>query len=40
VLGAIIVLVAGSIWRRRKLQHAEHPVLAAASETVQPIDRR
>jgi YjbE family integral membrane protein len=39
VLGAVIVLVAGSIWRRRQLQHAEHPVLAAASEA-QPIDRR
>jgi YjbE family integral membrane protein len=25
MLGAIIVLVAGSIWRRRKLQHPEHP---------------
>ena len=25
VLGAITVLVGGSIWRRRKLRHAEHP---------------
>jgi YjbE family integral membrane protein len=40
VLGAIMVLMAGSIWRRRKLQHGEHPVLAAAGETVPPINRR
>ena len=26
VLAAISVLVAGSIWRRRRLRHAEHPV--------------
>jgi YjbE family integral membrane protein len=39
VLGAIIVLVAGSIWRRRKLIDAEHPGLAAASDRVQPINR-
>ncbi len=38
ILGIVIVLVAGSIWRRRKLQsfkHAEH----IAGEAAQPADR-
>ncbi|THD64910.1 MAG: TerC family protein [Bradyrhizobium sp.] len=34
VLGATIVLVAGSIWRRRKLRRAGHSADVAASETV------
>jgi YjbE family integral membrane protein len=38
VLGVIVVLVAGSIWRRRKLQNTGHPA-PAAGETAQPIDR-
>ena len=39
MLGAIIVLVVGSIWRRRKLRQLERPALSAASEAVQPVDR-
>jgi YjbE family integral membrane protein len=38
-LGAIAVLVVGSIWRRRKFRHAE-PALSPASGAVPPIDRR
>jgi YjbE family integral membrane protein len=40
VLGAIAVLVVGSIWRRRRLQHLEQLALPAAVEAAQPIDRR
>jgi YjbE family integral membrane protein len=29
VLGVIVVLVAGSIWRRRRLQNVEHPAASA-----------
>ena len=39
ILGAIIVLVVGSIWRRRKLRQLEKPALATAREAVQPLDR-
>ena len=38
IVGIIVVLVAGSIWRRRRLQSTEHHASAAA-EAVQPIDR-
>jgi YjbE family integral membrane protein len=39
ILGAITVLVVGSIWRRRKLRQLEKPALASASEAAQPLDR-
>ncbi len=39
ILGAIVVLVAGSIWRKRKLQHLEQLALPAAAEAVGLIDR-
>jgi YjbE family integral membrane protein len=39
VLGAIAVLVAGSIWRKRRLQQLDHLALPAAVEAAQPIDR-
>jgi YjbE family integral membrane protein len=39
VLGAIAVLVAGSIWRKRKLQQLDHLALPAVVEAAQPIDR-
>ena len=39
ILGAIAVLVAGSIWRRRRLQQLEHLALPAAAEAAQPVDR-
>jgi len=38
LLGAITVLVVGSIWRRRKLQQAEH--LALTDAVAQPVDRQ
>jgi len=38
MLGAIIVLIAGSIWRRRRLQEAKQDVALAAAETVQRND--
>jgi len=38
LLGAITVLVVGSIWRRRKLQQAEHLALTDAV-VAQPVDR-
>jgi YjbE family integral membrane protein len=38
-LGAIAVLVAGSIWRRRKLRQLERLALPAAAEVAQPADR-
>jgi YjbE family integral membrane protein len=34
-LGAIIVLIVGTIWRRRKLRDAEHEATLGAAETVQ-----
>jgi YjbE family integral membrane protein len=39
ILGAIGVLVVGSIWRKRRLQQLEELVLPAEVEAVQPIDR-
>jgi YjbE family integral membrane protein len=39
ILGAITVLVVGSIWRRRKLRQLEKPALSTAREAVQPADR-
>jgi YjbE family integral membrane protein len=39
ILGAIAVLVAGSIWRKRRLQQLEQLALPAAVEIAQPIDR-
>jgi YjbE family integral membrane protein len=38
MLGAIAVLAAGSIWRKRRLRHHKHPTSPAASETARPID--
>jgi predicted tellurium resistance membrane protein TerC len=38
VLGAILVLVAGSIWRMRKFREAEKDAALAAAETVQSGD--
>ena len=37
-LGAIVVLIAGSIWRSRKLRSAEHDQALGAAETVQRAD--
>jgi YjbE family integral membrane protein len=39
VLGAIAVLVVGSIWRKRKLRRLEQLALPAAVEVAQPVDR-
>jgi YjbE family integral membrane protein len=39
VLGAIAVLVVGSLWRRRRLKQLEQLALPAAVEVAQPIDR-
>jgi YjbE family integral membrane protein len=39
ILGAITVLVVGSIWRRRKLRQFEKPAPSTASEAVQSLDR-
>jgi YjbE family integral membrane protein len=39
VLGAVIVLVVGSIWRRRKLRHGGHAARPAAAEAVRSVDR-
>jgi YjbE family integral membrane protein len=39
VLGAIAVLVAGSIWRKRRLLQLEQIALPAAVEVAQPVDR-
>jgi YjbE family integral membrane protein len=39
VLGVIVVLVAGAIWRKRRLQHVEHAAASMAAETPPPIDR-
>ena len=38
VLGAVAVLVVGSIWRRRKLQQLEHLAMPAAGEAAVPAD--
>ena len=40
LLGAITVLVAGSIWRWHKLRRLERPAISGALEPVQPVDRR
>jgi YjbE family integral membrane protein len=40
VLGAIAVLVTGSIWRKRRLQRLEQIALPAAVEVAQPVDRQ
>jgi YjbE family integral membrane protein len=40
VIGAIAVLVAGLIWRKRRLRHSEHPAPPAASGPARPIDRQ
>jgi predicted tellurium resistance membrane protein TerC len=39
ILGAITVLVAGSIWRKRKLQQLEQLALPDAVEEPRPADR-
>jgi YjbE family integral membrane protein len=39
ILGAIGVLVVGSIWRRRKLRQLEHLALTAAGEEALPADQ-
>ena len=39
ILGAIAVLVVGSIWRKRRLQHLEELALPAGIEAPQPIER-
>jgi YjbE family integral membrane protein len=39
VLGAIAVLVVGSIWRKRRLRQLDHLALPDAVEAAQPIDR-
>ena len=39
IIGAIGVLVVGSIWRRRRLQHLEQLALPAAVEAAQPVER-
>jgi YjbE family integral membrane protein len=38
VLGAVAVLVVGSIWRKRKLQQLEHLALPASGEAALPAD--
>jgi YjbE family integral membrane protein len=37
-LGAIVVLIIGTIWRRRKLRDVEHGAALASAETVQRAD--
>ncbi|QWG20509.1 TerC family protein [Bradyrhizobium sediminis] len=39
LIGIVIVLAAGSIWRKRKLQGGEHAASHAADEAAQTIDR-
>ena len=39
ILGAIAVLIAGSIWRRRRLKQLEHLALPTAAEVARPVDR-
>jgi predicted tellurium resistance membrane protein TerC len=38
-LGAVAVLVAGSIWRKRKQEQLEDLALPGSAELVQPVDR-
>jgi hypothetical protein len=38
ILGAVTVLVAGSIWRRRRMRQLEHLALPDASEAIQTIE--
>jgi YjbE family integral membrane protein len=38
ILGAIAVLIVGSIWRKRKLQQLEHLAMPAADEAALPAD--
>jgi YjbE family integral membrane protein len=40
VLGAVTVLVVGSVWRRRRLRRLERIALPIAVEAAQPIDER
>jgi uncharacterized membrane protein YeaQ/YmgE (transglycosylase-associated protein family) len=37
-LGAIVVLIVGSIWRSRKLRESEHETALASAETVHRAD--
>ena len=37
-MGAVIVLIVGTIWRRRKLRDTEHEAALASAETVQRAD--
>jgi YjbE family integral membrane protein len=39
VLGAVVVLVVGSIWRRRRLRQIDRVALPAAGEAPRPIER-
>ena len=39
MLGIIVVLAAGLIWRKRRLAHAGHHALPAAGEAAAPLDR-
>jgi YjbE family integral membrane protein len=39
VLGAVIVVIAGSLWRRRKLTQLENLALPDAAEAIQPVKR-
>src|SRR5579862_1988584 len=39
ILGAIAVLVAGSLWRRRRLRQLEHLALPTAADAARPADR-
>ena len=39
ILGAIVVLAAGSLWRKRKLRQLEHIALSDAAEAAPPADR-
>src|SRR6202165_5802422 len=39
VLGVIVALVVGSIWRRRRRRQVEHTAPSTAGEAAQPIDR-
>jgi hypothetical protein len=39
VLGAIAVLVVGSIWRKRRLRHLDELALSGSVEAAQPVDR-
>jgi YjbE family integral membrane protein len=39
VLGAVVVLVVGSIWRRRRLREIDRLALTVPGEPVQPIER-